>query len=178
MTDDVTIEPEAEAEHPGNALKKLREKLKTCQAERQEYLDMSQRLRADYVNLRRQAEVDKAEAIRFASEDIIRELIELADTFELAFANKQAWQAVPENWRQGVEYIYAKLLALFERQGLTPLQALGQVFNPLEHESVMVIDTNKKEEDNLVLAVSQTGYRWHNKVLRPAQVKVGHYVIM
>ncbi len=178
MSDEVIIEPEAEENNSGEAIKKLREKLKTCQGERQEYLDMSQRLRADYVNFRRQAEVEKAQAVQFASEDILRELIDLADTFELAFANQVAWQAVSENWRQGVEYIYAKLLTIFQRYGLEPIEPVRQPFNPAEHHSIMAIDTNVPEEDNLILEVSQKGYRWRDKIIRPAQVKVGHYVIM
>ena len=68
MSDEVIIEPEAEENNSGEAIKKLREKLKTCQGERQEYLDMSQRLRADYVNFRRQAEVEKAQVIDVANQ--------------------------------------------------------------------------------------------------------------
>lgn len=167
--------PEEEAEAPQAALQKLREKLKACQAERQEYLDLSQRLRADYANLRRQGEAEKRDSIRFAEADLLGELIELADTFELAFANKEAWAAAPENWRRGVEYIYSQLTTLFGRHGLETINPLGQAFNPAEHQSLMTIDTERDEDDNKVLAVVQKGYRLHDKLLRPAQVKVGHF---
>lgn len=166
--------PEDELEAPQAAIKKLREKLKKVEAEKQEYLDLSQRLRADYANLRRQSESEKAEFAKFAAANLLGELIELADTFELAFANKEAWQAAPENWRRGVEYIYSQLTTLFGRHGLETIDPAGQTFDPALHHSLGTIDTERDEEDNKVLAVVQKGYKLRDKILRPAQVKVGH----
>src|SRR3989344_3736977 len=118
--DDITFEDaneEGEAlelTNPALALKKLREKLKVSQSERQEYLEISQRLKADYVNLKRDEAKLREVSVKYAQEDLLLELIELADSFELAMANRETWEAVPENWRRGIEHIYGKLAAIFK----------------------------------------------------------------
>lgn len=165
-----------EVTNPAAALKKLREKLKICQAERQEFLETSQRLKADYVNLRRDEEKRRGELGQFAKTNLLVELLDLADTFDLAFANKEAWESVNENWRRGVEYIHGKLLGIFEQNGLTLLDPLGAIFNPAEHHSVAAVPVTAENEDNKVLEVVQKGYKLGDRVLRPAKVKVGHKV--
>ncbi len=172
--EDITFDPEEELDNPAQSLKKLREKLRACQTERQEYLDTSQRLRADYLNLKREAEKEKEELARFAKGGLLIELLDLADSFELAFGNREVWESVNENWRRGIEYIYSKLVTIFEQNGLTEINPLGQDFNPAEHHALATIDVAGASEDNKVLAVIQKGYRLHGRVIRPAKVKLGH----
>lgn len=172
-----------EASNPAAALKKLREKLKVCQTERQEFLETSQRLKADYVNLRRDEEKRRVEMSQYAKANMLVELLDLADTFDMAFANKEAWESVNENWRKGVEYIHAKLLGIFEQNGLVLIDPLGAEFNPAEHHAVGFVpidptspDGFRGTMDNKVLEVVQKGYKLNDRVLRPAKVKVGHKV--
>jgi len=153
-------------------LKKIREELKQCQAERQDYLAMSQRLKADYLNLKREGEVAKEEIIKFANEPLLRQILELADSFELAFSNHVAWQAVDTNWRTGVEYIYAKLQNVLEQSGLVEISAKGEVFNPLLHHAIELVEPPDPQSANRVVEVVQKGYTLHGKTIRPAQVKV------
>lgn len=164
---------EGAAETAEDKLKKLREELKQCQSEKQDYLAMSQRLKADYLNLRRESETNRAEIIKFANESLLQQLIELADSFELAFANPKTWEAVDENWRRGVEYIYTKLLNILTQHGLTEISALHENFDPLRHHALELVQTDKPEEVNRVIKVVQKGYKLHHKIIRPAQVKVG-----
>jgi len=179
--DDITFEDaneEGEAlelANPALALKKLREKLKVSQAERQEFLEMSQRLKADYVNLKRDEAKLREENRRYAKHDLLLELLDVVDSFDLAMANKETWEVVSANWRQGVEYIYGKLLTILKQHDLTEINPLGQAFNPELGHSVGTIDTEKSDEDNMVLEVVQKGYKLHDRVIRPAKVKVGHY---
>ena len=158
------------------SIKKLREKLKTCQKERQEFLEMSQRLKADYVNLKRDEEKRRGEMAQFAKSSLLLELLDLADSFDLAFNNKEAWESVNENWRKGVEYIYAKLITIFEQNDLMMIDPLGEIFDPEEHHSVMTTPVENESEDNQVLEVVQKGYKLNGRVLRPAKVKVGHKI--
>ncbi|MBI4136030.1 MAG: nucleotide exchange factor GrpE [Candidatus Vogelbacteria bacterium] len=164
---------EGTAETAEAKLKKLRDELKQCQTDKQEYLAMSQRLKADYLNLRREVETNRAETIKFANESLLQQLIELADSFELAFANPKTWEAVDENWRRGVEYIYTKLLNILTQYGLTEISALHENFDPLRHHALELVTTDKPEEINRVIKVVQKGYSLHHKIIRPAQVKVG-----
>ncbi|MEK7584987.1 MAG: nucleotide exchange factor GrpE [Patescibacteria group bacterium] len=179
------IEPEVEEFVPedgeGNLesavvkLKKVREELKQCQQEKQEYLAMAQRLKADYLNFRRETEANQGEKIKFANELLLRELLELVDSFELAFANKVAWQAVDENWRVGVEYIYTKLLNTLKQFGLSEIAATDdhEPFDPLKHYALELVETDQPELINRVVEVVQKGYSLNGRVVRPAKVKVG-----
>lgn len=160
-------------EGSNNQLKNLRTKLKEVDKKAAEYLAGWQRAKADYLNLKREEESAKAELASFAKKPILYELIHLADVFDLAFANKEAWNDVPQNWRQGVEYIHKELLAILNRHGLESINPLGEHFDPRRHHSVGQLETNEKNEDNIVLEVTQKGYLLGEEILRPAQVKVG-----
>ena len=177
---DHNLDPEFEAteellaeEGSTSQLKNLRAKLKNSEQKAAEYLAGWQRAKADYLNLQREEVAAKAELASFAKKPILNELIHLADVFDLAVANKEAWEAVPENWRQGVEYIHKELLSILERHGLTTINPQGDLFNPRLHHSVGVLETKNENEDNTVLEVVQKGYFLGEEVVRPAQVKVG-----
>ena len=176
MAEEKDLEFEEEELGSEEALKKLREKLKLAQAERQEYLEASQRLRADYVNLKRESETARLELTKFANEGLLLETISVLDSFEQAFSHQESWAGVPEVWRQGVEQIHDKLGAVLKKHGIEVLDPVGQEFNPSEAQAVGTIDTEKDEDDNMVLEVVQKGYRLHGKVIRPASVRVGHKI--
>ena len=156
--------------------KKLKEKLALCQKEKLEYLEMSQRLKADYLNLKKSEEASRFEAIKFAKVDLLLEMISLADNFELAFQNKEAWEAVSENWRKGVEYIYSKLKKILTENELQVVDPVGEDFDPNQHVAIESVEVEKKNEDNKILAVIEKGYILNGKVIRPAKVKVGSYL--
>ena len=178
MKKDEDLKFESSEEELGNAklggeLKRLRDKLKESEFKAAEYLAGWQRAKADYLNLKREEDEAKNELAAFAKKPILLELIHLADTFDLALSNKESWQNVPENWRQGVEYINKELLAILERNGLVPIDPLGLIFNPEEHHSVGILETTDLNEDNKVIQVLKKGYRLNGQLIRAAQVKVG-----
>lgn len=167
---DIEIEEDT---RPEDALKKIREKLHKCEAEKREYLDGWQRMRADFANARKEEESRKGDLIKFASEGLVEEMLPVLDSFSMAFANKEAWEKVDANWRKGVEYIHAQLFSVLESRGLTSIGILGEHVDPRNHviaEGVAVDDTQKIDT---VVEVIQKGYRLHSKVIRPAKVKVG-----
>ncbi len=156
-------------------LKKLRGELKQCQLDKQEYLALSQRLKADYLNFEKATEARRADMLQFTNQSLLLDLLDLADSFELAFANKETWSAVAENWRQGVEYIYTKLVGILREYGLVAVNPLGELFDPVSHESIESVAVDAEEKDNRVIEVMKKGYRLRDRVLRPAQVKVGAF---
>lgn len=172
LQDDIVLEEE-EGEDPINKIKKLKKELLACKTERQEYLDGWQRAKADYLNLKKDEETKRKDLIKFAKEDLLLELLQIADSFEMAFANKEAWLAAPENWRKGVEYIYSQLTTIFKYNNLLELNPVGQKFNPENHYSIATIPTEDETQDGLVLEVVKKGYTLNDKTIRPAQVKVG-----
>ena len=158
------------------AIKKLRERVKRAVEEKQEYLNLSQRLKADYLNLKKEGEAEKARIREWANADLLLELLNVADSFDLALGNKEALKAVPENWRQGVEYIYQKLQTVFRDHGLLEFKPqTGDLFNPESEQAVDKVVTDKENEDGKIMGIVQSGYRLHEKVVRPAQVKVASW---
>lgn len=156
-------------------LKKLRVDLKACQAEKVEYLNGWQKERADFANYKKQEEDRKANFSEAMRERILARFLTVLDSFNVAFANKEAWDKVEENWRKGVEYIYAQMNTVFEEYGVKPVGEIGESFDPNIHQSVDVVPTDKKENDHKVAEVTQKGYKLGERVMRPARVNVYEY---
>jgi molecular chaperone GrpE len=149
----------------------LRRQLEQAQAESEERLGQVQRLRADHVNYRRRLEQERDEERRRASALLIIKLLPVLDDFERAMDT-----AGPDlsglNWVQGIGHIARKLRGTLEAEGLTQIDALGQPFDPAQHEAVLREETDD-EHVGRVLSVLQNGYRLQDRVIRPAMVKVG-----
>ncbi|TSC62425.1 MAG: molecular chaperone GrpE [Parcubacteria group bacterium Gr01-1014_48] len=153
------------------ALKKLKEKLKVCTAERSEYLDGWQRAKADLANARKNFDAERIKTISFATEAAILEMLPVVESFEMAFSNKEAWESVDKNWRIGIEYIYNQMLKMLENHGVTQTNPLGELFNPAEHTAIETVPTEYPEKDHRIAEVIAKGYMMHDKIIRPAQVK-------
>jgi molecular chaperone GrpE len=156
-------------------LKKFRADLKACRAEKEEYLTGWQKERADFANYRKQEEDRKvifSEAIR---ERILTRFLSVIDSFNMAFANKEAWEKIDDNWRKGVEYIYAQMNTIFEEYGVKVVGVAEENFDPNIHQSIDVVETDKKEQDHTIANVIQKGYKLGERVIRPARVNVYEY---
>ena len=171
--EDVKFEDEDESENGALVLKKVREKLQKCEQEKKEYLDGWQRMRADFINARKEDDARRGELIKFASEGLVEDLLPVLDSFNMAFANKEAWEKVDANWRKGVEYIYGQLISVLESRGLAPIGTIGEKVDPRDHIAIEEIKIDGPTGIDTVVEVIQKGYRLHNKVIRPAKVKVG-----
>ena len=132
-------------------IKKLREKIKKLEAEKQEYLDLSQRTRADYANFKKEVEASRISDRKFAAKRLIEDLLPTLDSYDMAKGNKEAWEKVDQNWRVGIEYIFGQLRTVLENQGVVQFGAVGDVFDPNLHESMeMVSVADEKENDKIV----------------------------
>lgn len=171
-SDDVQFEETSEDANPAATLKKLREKLHKCEAEKKEYLDGWQRMRADFANARKEEDLRRGELIKFASEGLVEDMLPVLDSFGMAFANKEAWEKVDANWRKGVEYIHTQMLSVLESRGLAEVGSVGEKVDPRLHIEIEQIPGDASKAGTVV-EVIQKGYRLHNKVIRPAKVKGG-----
>ena len=110
MNEDDIIEEDIIIEEDESSLqdkiKKLQEKLKGCNKEKEEYLAGWQRAKADFINARREEEEKRRDLIKFSEEDIINELLVLTDGFEAAFNNKELWDKIDKNWQKGMMLFY------------------------------------------------------------------------
>ncbi|MDB5260304.1 MAG: GrpE protein molecular chaperone GrpE [Candidatus Nomurabacteria bacterium] len=177
-SDDVSFE---ETDEDGNAptgaaaIKKLREKVKRLEKEKQEYLLLSQRSRADYVNFKKEVEEKRSIDRKFAVKNFIEDLLPVLDAYDMAQANKEAWEKVDKNWRVGIEYIFNQFTSILEKEGVTQFGEVGEKFNPNTHESIEIIKVTDPNESDKIVKVLQKGYKMHDTILRPARVHVGHH---
>src|SRR5262249_19665118 len=110
--------------------------LEKTKAERDEYLAGWQRAKADAMNARKRMEEDMKAFRALANEGLIEELLPVLQSFEMAFANKEAWEKADKNWRAGVEYIYTQLKSVLDQHGLKAVDPQGQPFDHAQHEAV------------------------------------------
>lgn len=157
---------------PEDKIKKLREKLRQTEKEKQEYLDGWQRAKADFVNFKKREADSKEEFTKFAREALISDLLPVLESFDMAFSNKEAWQKVDPQWRVGVEYIHTQLSSILRDNGLTEIDPTGMQFDPSEHTSIGAEATRDASLVHKVAKVIQKGYRLSGKMLRSPKVKV------
>ena len=156
-------------------LKKLRADLKTCKAEKEEYLTGWQKERADFINYKKQEEERKANFSESMRERILTRFLSVLDSFNMAFANREAWEKVDESWRKGVEYIHAQLNTIFEEYNVKEIGEVGENFDPNIHQSIDMTPTEKKEDNHKISEVIQKGYKLGDRVIRAARVNVFEY---
>jgi molecular chaperone GrpE len=166
---DEDIAPE---DGPEQQVQKLRTQLSECRSQKQEYLDQLQRLQADYVNVKKQLENERASAQANARVEVLESLLPALDSFEMAFADTERWNAIDKNWRIGVENIYSQLIDALASNGIKQLNPTDGTFDPQQHESVETIATDDANADNTIARVLQTGYATADAVIRPAKVEV------
>ena len=164
-----SFEPELEdiEEATGEKLKKLRDKLKACDEEKRQILEDLQRSKADFLNGRKRLEEQLERDRERITTKHIEELLPLKDSFDMAMQD-ESWLDADEKWRKGIEGIYAQLETVLKNNGVSEIEALGQEFNPHEHEAV-----SHDGEGHTVTAVLQKGYRVGTTIIRPARVAVG-----
>jgi molecular chaperone GrpE len=174
--EDVEFVEDEEEKNPRDTIKRLRALLKASQKERQEYLEMSQRLRADAINGKRQDEEWRKEFVKFSEEKLILRLLPVLESFSLATGNREVWETLPKDWRLGMDYIYHELLNGLSEHGLIQINPkIGDLFDPNYHISVGVVIALDKKLDQTVAEILQRGYILNGKVLRPARVSVATF---
>jgi molecular chaperone GrpE len=143
--------------------------IESLSAERDQLIEQLQRSVADFQNFRRRTEQERFRIREFASKEVLTSVLPLVDDLQRAIA------AIPPDDRTtgigaGVSAIERKFLGILERNGVTPVGAVGDSFDPALHEAVA---TDESGEQTTIVDVYQTGYRLGDTVLRPAMVKVG-----
>jgi molecular chaperone GrpE len=156
-------------------LGKLRTDLKQAKKEKEEYLLGWQKERADFANFKKNEEDRKTMFSESVRERILTRFLSTLDSFNMAFANKEAWEKVEPTWRKGVEYIYGEMNKIFEEYGVKEVGKVGENFDPNMHQSIDLIPTDKKEDDHKVAQVIQKGYKLGERIIRPAGVNVYEY---
>jgi len=125
---------------------------------------------AEADNVRRRAQRDREEAVRYAADALVRDLVPVLDNLDRALEAARAAGEAP-GIVDGVELIRREFLKVLERHGVTRYSALGQRFDPNQHEAIARVVSVDKEPDTVV-GETLPGYSLRGRVLRPAQVAV------
>jgi molecular chaperone GrpE len=152
-------------------IEQLRRELEAAKAKGEEHLYNWQRSAADFANYRRRNEEERNVVAQFASAALISRLLAVLDDFDRALDNVP--EDAHESWVEGVRLVERKLRGLLEAEGVTPIEAVGQPFDPNVHEAVVHEETTARP-DNEVIGELQRGYRLHDRVIRPSLVRVAN----
>jgi molecular chaperone GrpE len=153
-------------------VKKLREDIKNLRKEKEEYLTGWQRSKADYANAQKEMDTKIKDLRGFITAGLVEDLLPALDAFDMALSNKEAWEKVDANWRNGMEYIHQQFGKTLESYNISKIDSTGVVFDHNVHEAIENIDTDDQSKDHTIAMVIQSGYKMGDKVIRPARVKV------
>ncbi len=165
--------PEKERKFGRKKEGELKKKLEALKAETEAALaaekDKYLRLAAEYDNYRRRSQKEKENTYSDGKADTVLQLLPVYDN--LARALKA--ECSDPNFYKGVEMTMTQLLGIFEKLGVTPIEAEGQPFDPAEHNAVVHVEDETLGE-NLVVEEFQKGFKLNDKVIRFAMVKVAN----
>jgi molecular chaperone GrpE len=153
-----------------NDLDALQARIADAEQKRDEYLDLLQRTRADFENYQKRSLRDIAQERKYAHGGLAADLLPALDNLTRATAAaKQASDQSP--LAQGVSLVQSQLLDILRRHGITPIGAVGQPFDPNQHQAVMQQPSADLPPGSVVQVLEQ-GFMIHDRVLRPAKVIV------
>jgi molecular chaperone GrpE len=146
------------------------EELKKKAAERDQYLDLAQRTRAEFDNYQKRNRTERDQERKYAYTPLVRDLLPVIDNLQRALdAARKSGDAGP--LAQGVAMVESQFLELLKRNGIVSIEAEGKPFDPNMHQAVMQKPSDELEP-NTVLQVLEHGFMNHDRVLRPSKVIV------
>ncbi|MDH5505633.1 MAG: nucleotide exchange factor GrpE [Anaerolineae bacterium] len=160
---------------PGDAssddeLAALKRQLEEVSAQAEENLDGWQRAQAEFSNYKKRMERNQTQFYQDTTGHIIKRYLEIVDDLDRALKNKPE-DAEGADWAQGIELIFRKLFTILDNEGVKPMQAAGQFFDPNLHEAISQEDS-PEHESGQIIEVIQQGYLLGERVLRPALVRI------
>ena len=145
--------------------------LQALKEERDGLYDRLLRKQAEFENYKKRIDRERSEFVQMASAELMKELLNAVDSFDLAIKNAAAESQGGEHALLGFELIYKQLQDTLARFGLKPVEAKGKKFDPNFHQAVSTQASNEIEE-NTVIDEMRKGYTLNGRLLRPAMVSV------
>jgi molecular chaperone GrpE len=143
--------------------------LAQARRERDEFYDRLLRKTAEFENYRKRVDRERRESAQYAAGDLLEALLPIVDDVERALQAEAGPEA--NAYRQGVELIYKQLQDLLAKRGVTPIDAVGQTFDPHVHQAITYESSPGRAEGEVIGEVRR-GYKLGDRLLRPAMVKV------
>lgn len=129
------------------------------------------RMQADFENYKKREEKKKQEFMEYAKKDLICQLLSVIDNLERAASYAQNEKHEPMTIKEGIKGTLKEFRSILEKEGLKPIHAVGEKFDPHCHEAIMQAQSDKYPED-IVMEEITKGYYLKSKVIRPSLVKV------
>ncbi|MBR6810277.1 MAG: nucleotide exchange factor GrpE [Clostridia bacterium] len=164
---EILQEETAETEEMQEVEEVQEDELTKAQKQAEEYLNMAQRVQADFDNFRKRTKATRAEAFEDGAREFIKNLLPVVDNIERALTQPTE----DESFKTGVSMIYRQLMDILEKRGVEVIDRLGEKFDPNLENAVMQ-GTADEGEPGTVCTVLQKGYKMGDFVLRHAMVKV------
>lgn len=170
-------EPKTEAkatkeENQDSLIQDLQNQIQELKKSSSEANEQLLRRSAELDNFRKRLIRDKEEAVKFANQQILSDLIQIIDNFERAINSSKETKDF-ENFVNGVQMIHSQLLSTLDtKYGLKQMESLNQEFDPSLHEAIAMIEHKEHKEKQIVLEEYQKGYMLSDRILRPAKVVV------
>ena len=139
--------------------------------ERDSLQDRLLRRQAEFENYKKRAERERSEYVQFASAELMRELLNVLDSFDLAIRNASSDGSAGEEMLRGLDLVYKQFLDTLGRFGLKAIEAKGQTFDPNFHQAISTVPSHDVAE-NTVVEEFRRGYTLNGKLLRAAMVSV------
>jgi molecular chaperone GrpE len=146
------------------------EQIRKLTAERDEIRDTLLRRQADFDNFRKRTEKELQQQRHRGIEHLVEVMLPVLDAFDNAIAGAAKDTAAAE-YAKGFELIRRQLWDVLSKQGLRKIEAVGKEFNPHFHHAIAKVET-AEHADGTVVGELQPGYIFHERVLRPAMVRV------
>ena len=147
----------------------LAEQIQKLLGEKQELMDTLVRRQADFENYRKRVEKERHQERHRGAELIVEHILPVLDAFDRALAGPG--DGTNAEYRKGFELIRKQLWDVLAKQGLTRIESVGKEFNPHFHHAIETVETSE-HADGVVIGEMQPGYLFHERVLRPAMVRV------
>ena len=139
--------------------------------ERDSLQDRLLRRQAEFENYRKRADRERNEYVQSASAELVRELLNVLDSFDLAIRNASSEGSAGEDMLRGLDLVYKQFLDTLGRFGLKAIEAKGQTFDPNFHQAISTVPSDDVPE-NTVVEEFRRGYTLNGKLLRAAMVSV------
>lgn len=158
-----------ESAEENNYIDELTESLKELENEKKDLQEKLLRIHAEYDNYKKRTEKEKLAERKYKSQDLAIELLPVLDNFDRALQTEVSSEN--QSFKEGMQMVYEQFQTALKSQGIEPIDALHQPFDPNEHHAVMQTEDDQFEA-NIVVEELQKGYTLKDKIIRPAMVKV------
>jgi molecular chaperone GrpE len=166
-TDTDTAAPDTRNQAEAEVMPSMEELLRQAELAAQEHHDAWLRAKAEAENIRKRAQIDVANAHKYALESFTQELLPVCDSLEAALESPNL---TLESLTSGVELTLKQLRTAFEKANIKQINPLGETLDPHKHQAMNIVESDAAP--NSIVAVFQKGYQLNDRLVRPALVSV------